>query len=628
MAKRLLGILVITLLFSHQVVKAEDVSTPWEERVADQPYVYLEYDHEQTLNDDWSTNEQMHYRIKIQNETAMDLGEQKIYYNQAREEILDIQAHVISPGGEKFPHTKIQDLPVYQGSPMYSDSRVKVITLPQISPGSVIDVFVKSRMHTNIIKQAYWNTEYQPKFAVRKYRRSFIFPKDKGVRFLAYNTDEAPRIKEDETKIEYIFEYQDLENESVFEQFLPPFDMMEGFYNFSTLKDWKEIADWYRELVRKNILEDELIARQTQELIQEKLTQKEKARAIFEFLQDNLRYVGMSFGDNTVEPHPTPEIFNNRYGDCKDWSLLAKHMLSLAGINSNICLFAGEFDGDPQNGLPAVSAFNHAILEVEADGKKYFYDPQMKGFDLGKFPSSYDQAYIFVIDEKSYRFDRLPVSGVEDNKLDLTAQAAINNDGSAMFFMKTVMGDEDSQQTREMWNNLPDKERVKMLESIESQAKGGKVIDYSFDGLDQRYGHLTINLQIDSPNTFQVVNDMIIIGGGLIDSFPNPFTDKTREYPIYQPNHYLFKNTFIYKIPPDYRVDYLPPGYKFSNEIMEVSEEFSHHDGIITVVNYVLMKRGSIPANRYAEVQEFWRRFYKEGGKYIVLKFNEGGLVE
>ncbi len=93
-----------------------------------------------------------------------------------------------------------------------------------------------------------------------------------------------------------------------------------------------------------------------------------------------------------------PRSFKAHYGDCKDLTLLARQMLKIAGIDANICLFSGEFNGDPQHRLPNPSAFDHVILEVNVDGQEYFVDPQAKGFDLGELPSSYDNAHVLVID--------------------------------------------------------------------------------------------------------------------------------------------------------------------------------------------------------------------------------------
>ena len=54
---------------------------------------------------------------------------------------------------------------------------------------------------------------------------------------------------------------------------------------------------------------------------------------------------------HTVEFHPNNSNFHNHYGDRKDLGLLARQMFKIAGIDANMCLFSGEFNGNPQHSL-------------------------------------------------------------------------------------------------------------------------------------------------------------------------------------------------------------------------------------------------------------------------------------
>ena len=91
-----------------------------------------------------------------------------------------------------------------------------------------------------------------------------------------------------------------------------------------------------------------------QKAIAGKVALKDKARAILEYIQDNFRYVSMSLGPYSLEPHPTDQVFKNKYGDCKDLSLLCVAMLKVAGIDAHIALFRDEFSiTDPRHDHPS-----------------------------------------------------------------------------------------------------------------------------------------------------------------------------------------------------------------------------------------------------------------------------------
>ena len=53
-----------------------------------------------------------------------------------------------------------------------------------------------------------------------------------------------------------------------------------------------------------------------------------------QFVQNKIRYVSLSFGSNAYHPHHPDEVLQNRYGDCKDKSLLLLSLLRAAGIQA------------------------------------------------------------------------------------------------------------------------------------------------------------------------------------------------------------------------------------------------------------------------------------------------------
>ena len=368
----------------------------WEEKNSDQPYIGLLAETDTIIHDDWSFDEDYHARVKIQKETAKNLGQWPIYYNKSREEITDIKAFIETPDGRKLEATDIKDLPAYDQSPLYADMRLKVITFPQINIGTVIDVRVKTKVFKEEIPNQFWDEVTYPSIPTKYARYSYVFPENKPIHFSAYNNDKQPLIDKSNGMVKYSFIFENTAY-SENEDFMPPSDDTIGVLSLSSMSDWKQVADWWRDLINKNTVDDPAITAKALDLVNGKTSPKDKLRAILEFIQDNFRYVSMSLGDHTVDLHATAEIFKDHYGDCKDLTVLARQMLKIAGIDADICLFSGEFNGDPRHRLADPSAFDHVILEVNVDDQKYFVDPQAKGFDLGELPSSYDNAYVLII---------------------------------------------------------------------------------------------------------------------------------------------------------------------------------------------------------------------------------------
>ena len=603
-----------------EIPSVDSQAQAWLDKNTDQPYIALLNEYETTIKPDWSYEEVYHSRVKIQKEVGKELGEWPIYYNKARDSITDVAAHVETADGHRYPATNIQDLAVFNDSPMYSDMRMKVVTLPQVNVGSVIDVTVKSATTRKEIPNQFWAEILYPAIPAQHTKHVFIFPDDKPIQFKTYKMDYKPTVEKIDGRTKYSVFFDETSPIPGEEELMPPLQEVLGGIYLSSMDDWKTIADWYRGLINKNTVDDANITVKALELTKDKTIQKDKARAILEFIQDNFRYVALNFGDNTVEPHPTNEVFKNRYGDCKDLSLLVRQMFKLAGIDSKIALFSEEFSGNPQAGLPNPNVFSHVILQVALDEQSYYVDPQLKGFDIGQFPSNYDNAHVMVIDEENFKFDNLPVTSQEDHALISQADVTINLDGSADFRVHVKFPLEASQSFRRSWSSSTNEDKDKFFEHLEqSFAKNGKMIDRKVIGIEDRYGLVEFDLRYQSPNAYPLINDMILIKEENQFDVPN-FSEDRRMFPIFVANNSLIKNINTYHVPEGFKVNFIPPSYSLSIDLMDVQANYQNKENSVEIVSSYRTKRCSMPAERYGQVKDFRKDLFKKNDQYIILK--------
>ena len=591
----------------------------WEGRNTEQPYLALLNEYETIIHPDWTTEESYHTRVKIQKPAGKELGQWPIYYNKTREDIVDVKAFVETPDGKKIQSTGIQDEQAYEDLPMYADIKVKVISLPQVEVGSVIDVTVKSKSSRKEISNQFWDEVPYPVIATKFARHTYIFPEQMPIAFKSYKDQYKPLIEKKNGMVKYSLIFEETKDAEQ-EDLMPPLDEINGSFYLSSVKEWKVVADWYRDLVYKHTVDDTTISLKSLELANNKSSQKDKARAILEFIQDNFKYVAMNFGDHTSEPHSTTEIFKSHYGDSKDIALLVRQMFNLAGIEANMCLMNGEYTGNPENALPNPSVFEHAILEAVLDGQRYFIDPQTKGFDLGTYPSSYDNAYLLVIEPSGFRFDHLPVAKEEDRTMINQSDISIGPDGSATFDVHVTLPLEASQGFRAEWAATKEENREKFFEGLQANfPQGGVMVSHEVKGLEQRYGNVQFHLKYQAPAAYPVVNDMIILKEADQSDLPD-FLAQNRQYPMFMPTNSLIQNTNVYHLPAGYAIDFLPPNYKLSVDFADINAEYVGADAMATVKTAYRFKRATVPANRYQEIKNFRADVYKKNDQYVVLR--------
>jgi hypothetical protein len=126
---------------------------------------------------------------------------------------------------------------------------------------------------------------------------------------------------------------------------------------------WNDMGKWYSALLADRAEASEPMKQQPAALTSSGSNPLRKMQAIAEFLQHDIRYVAIELGIGSWQPHPAPEVFSQRYGDCKDKATLLRSMLHEIGIESYPVVINTE-RGSITRETPAHNGFNHVITAI------------------------------------------------------------------------------------------------------------------------------------------------------------------------------------------------------------------------------------------------------------------------
>lgn len=145
------------------------------------------------------------------------------------------------------------------------------------------------------------------------------------------------------------------------------------YLQFSEWSDWPELQQWAQQLFQQNqVKSNELTA------FIAKLQALPQAQAIdraINFVQNDIRYLGLELGVNSHLPNSPDQVFANRYGDCKDKALLLATLLQQLGVEASPALVSSSERYAVADLLPSHQAFNHAITSLVWQGQRYWVDP-------------------------------------------------------------------------------------------------------------------------------------------------------------------------------------------------------------------------------------------------------------
>src|SRR5205823_3536953 len=126
---------------------------------------------------------------------------------------------------------------------------------------------------------------------------------------------------------------------------------------------WHDVGAWGWQLSSTQRQASPEIQQKAHQLTEGKTGTIEKIRALGAFVQHDVRYVAIEIGIGGYQPHPAPQTFSNRYGDCKDKATLLATMLREVGINSYLVL-AQTNRGVVVPSFPSAMSFNHMIIAI------------------------------------------------------------------------------------------------------------------------------------------------------------------------------------------------------------------------------------------------------------------------
>jgi len=138
---------------------------------------------------------------------------------------------------------------------------------------------------------------------------------------------------------------------------------------------WEEVEAWAATLYTSIDQNSEELSEKINHFKQQSSNQADYASQSLKFTQDDNRYLGLEFGQNSHLPHSPAHVLENRYGDCKDKSNVLVQMLKANGIESYPALVSNQYRQGFTHFLPSPLAFDHVIVLAKVNGEEVWLDP-------------------------------------------------------------------------------------------------------------------------------------------------------------------------------------------------------------------------------------------------------------
>lgn len=572
-----------------------------------------------------------HCIIQINKEKGKKYGELTIGESNFIK-IKKISAKVFDQKGETVEKLKEKDFKKspFAGGSLYDESNYKWYNLGYTSFPYIIEYAYELEMSSLF----FW-PPWLPQWDVPVVKSSYKLEIDSPHNFNTYSIGDIqePITKSLESKENYLWQADSLEPK-IEEDWMPPeYEIQLGLFfatedfelgNYKgTLTSWSEFGGWYNDLLvdRYNLEND--IRETIRNLIDKDDSEVEKIKKIYSYLQQHTRYVAIYLNIGGWQPHPANSVYMNKYGDCKDLSILMISMLKEIGIQAYPAVVKTRDEGILIKEFPS-NQFNHMIAFVPLTNDTMWLECTADYLSAGELPLFDEGCDVLVIKNNGGEIVRTPKSKSYENLWVSKIEGKLSLSGSFKFNGIIVTKGNYSNYLRKKLNSSEPKEQKEWLQKIIGKYAPKIIIEYfTIENLSDSF-HLPLSIKFKGViEKFAGKSaSRLFINPNIIDritSYDIP-SEKERKFPVYYNNAYIDIDSLIIELPLGHEIEAKPDITDLQSEFCSFSNSYLKEENKLIYVRKFELKEQQIPTSEYPEFLEMFNFISRIDHSKIVLK--------
>ena len=472
----------------------------------------------------------------------------------------------------------------------YDDSKELSFIYPKLAKGSKTQLKLQYNIKNPRFLNAFFFGDFYP---VIRNKVTIIADKDIELIFKPFRLENTPKITFKKKKKGKNYEYTwsqlnskkfDIEADAPSYRSILP-HIIPIITSYKENNETKKLLDgvgglysWYYSLVENINKEDtdpELEAL-VAELIKGKTSDLEKVKALYYWTQKNIKYIAFEYALGGFIPREANDVFQKKYGDCKDNSSILYKMLEIAGLEGNLTWIGTRKIPYTYEEVPTPAVDNHMILSYEYNNKTYYLDATGRYIQID-YPSSFIQGKeALIANGKSYKIKKIPVIAANLNTITDSTYLKISG--------RDIIGSSQTKLSGYLKNNLfynlentRKEAAVKELYNKRFSKGSNKFLITSFTE-ENKFSYeedFLVRYNFTIQDYVQNIGSEIFINPNINNSIAGIKTKKDRKHAIefdYK-KQYSYTNTI--EIPEGYTVSYIPTSVSLGNELLSVNLSYS-----------------------------------------------------
>ncbi len=564
--------------------------------------------------------------VKILRPQGRNYGYPVVYFDKDSK-ILSMHVWSIDATGHEYAmkDSEISDFGIPGGSgELYNDERARVADPPGRDPGGIV-AYEYERRERPYLAETNWVFQEE----IPHLTQSFTLVLPQG---FTYNTTWAHHPKLEAADLENHHYRWDMNNQPGIDLDRVPMSpspsslaaRMTVHYSGPGLAvpqegTWKGIGEWYDGLSHDRTVATPEIAAKAAELTSGKKDFYDKAEAIGEFVQHDIRYVAVEIGVGGFQPHSAADIYKGRYGDCKDKATLLSAMLSSVGIHGALLMV------DTQRGVidpdaPSVIG-NHMIEAIEIPqayespklrsvviaktGKRYLiFDPTWELTPFGQLESNLQASYGVLLENHDSQVIQLPVLSPELNTVTRSARFQLSADGGLKGSVTDKRFGDLAEDRRKIFQRNTEKQQQEFMDRVAGQDLAApSLTDLKVENVQSLNKDLTTTYLLSADHYASTTGPLLMVRPRVLGTVWLPVDHKPRKVDIDLEQTMQDTDDFEIQLPTGYIVDELPDPVKVDYGFASYESSTEVHGQSLHYKRVYTLRQVTLPAAKYPDLQ-------------------------
>ena len=568
--------------------------------------------------------------LKINSPLGRDYADFQIYYDN-KSSIKDIDCNILNLQNDlikSFKRKEISDFSALTGY-FHTDDRYKEIKAYHNSYPYIIELRYIQEFD-EFFSLPTWYPQNGENIPSKKSTYKLTVPENYAFHYKFYNFNPKEDIQTSESIKTYSWQTENISPISVHEPYLPPIKTIYPTARFipdnfifggikGTSTSWKEIGNWQSKLIfgLDKLPESEI--EKVNELTKHTDSEYDKVKLLYEYLQNETRYIGVFIGIGGWKPFDASYVCNNKYGDCKALSNYMMAMLKVIGIKSYYSLIiARDDEPDIDTSFPG-KYFNHVVLNVPLKKDTLWLECTSQNIPFGYWGTFTNGKHALVCDFENSFIAQTPKFSPSENLINQKSTVDIINGKLSVQMQREIFG-EPFEKVMNNLNNSSEKSIInKATKTLPFQNYKLNTVKYDTININGNFGYKE-RLQLTFSHNIQAYGSNIIVSP-LNGFFETKYPMNTeRQNPISILHNFRITDTIQLIIPQGYELEVIPSYFQSITKFGKYNIQYNLEENNLFIFKTAELNRGFYPISDYQKFKSFINEITNNEKQKILFK--------